>query len=110
MFYPYNFSNRNGIPMLESRNITSTTENVTITINNKAFRFLNGKGVILFRLNTAIPSESATLPIIFSSNDETQPLTMVGGDAATGANLAGTGVYLIYYDKCANLLQLMTFS
>lgn len=106
--FPFNFSNRNGIPLIESNSIEATATEVTITIPNRAFRWLNGKGVILFRLNQAIPTGSETLPILFSSNDFTQPLTLIGGDNATGAQLTGTGVYLIYYDKSANLMQLMT--
>ena len=105
--YPYNFSNRLGIPMIESSSVTVNTDNVTISIPDRAFRFLNGTGLILFRLNTAIPSSASSLPIIFASNDFTQSLTVVGGDAATGAEMEGTGVYLIYYAKSANLMQLM---
>lgn len=105
--YPFNFANRNGIPMIESTSVTADTTNVIINIPNRAFRFLNGTGLILFRLNTEIPTGSDTLPIIFSSNEFTQPLTSVGGTAVTGADLAGTGVYLIYYAKDANLMQLV---
>ena len=103
--YPYNFANRNGIPMLESTSVTTNTTNVIINIPNRAFRFLNGTGLLLFRLNTEITD--ASLPIVFSSNEFTQPLTIVGGAAATGANMSEIGVYLIYYDKNSNLMQLM---
>lgn len=104
--YPFNFANRNGIPMLESSSVTVTDTNVVINIPDRAFRFLNGTGLILFRLNTEITN--TTLPIIFSSNNFTQPLTLVGGDAATGIDIAGVGVYIIYYAKNANLMQLVT--
>lgn len=103
--YPYNFANRNGIPMLESNSVTVGTENVTINIPNRAFRFLNGTGLLLFRLNTEITN--TTLPILFSSNEFTQPLTVVGGTSATGTNISQIGVYLIYYDKNSNLMQLI---
>ena len=105
--YPFNFANRNGIPMIESNSVTADTTNVIINIPNRAFRFLNGTGLILFRLNTAIPTGSETLPILFSSNEFTQPLTIVGGDAATGTQLSGTGIYLMYYANDANLMQLI---
>ena len=105
--YPFNFANRNGIPMIESNSVTADTTNVIINIPNRAFRFLNGTGLILFRLNTAIPTGSETLPILFSSNEFTQPLTIVGGDAATGTQLSGTGIYLMYYAKDTNLMQLI---
>lgn len=106
--YPFNFSNRNGIPMIESANITLNEDNVTIAIPKRAFRMLPNNGLILFRLNTALPEGASTLPIVFASNEFTQALTVVGGEAATAEQITGTGVYLIYYDKSCNLLQLVT--
>lgn len=103
--YPFNFANRNGIPMIESTSVEVTTSNIVINIPNRAFRFLNGTGLLLFRLNTEITN--TTLPIIFSSNQFTQPLTNVGGVAVTGTDISLPGVYLIYYDKNANLMQII---
>lgn len=103
--YPFNFANRNGIPMIESNSVQVTDTNVIINIPNRAFRFLNGTGLLLFRLNTEITN--TTLPILFSSNEFTQPLTLVGGTAATGADISSIGVYLIYYAKNSNLMQLI---
>lgn len=107
--YPFNFANRNGFPMIESANVTVNTDNVVIGIPKRAFRMLNNNGVILFRLNTALPEDAGTLPILFASNEFTQPLTLVGGEAATATQLTGAGIYLIYYDKSCNLLQLLTY-
>ena len=104
--YPFNFANRNGIPMLESTSVETTTTNVVINIPNRAFRFLSGTGLILFRLNTEITN--TTLPILFSSNEFTQPLTLIGGTAATGTDFSDVGIYIIYYDKNANLMQLIS--
>ena len=103
--YPYNFANRNGIPMIESSSVTVSDDTVTISIPNRSFRFLNGTGLILF--NTAIPAAGAALPIVFSSNEFTQPVTLTNGTAATDTQFAGTGVYLLYYAKNANLMQLI---
>lgn len=107
--YPFNFSNRRGIPLIETSSINVTDDNVVINIPNRAFRWLNDKGVILLRLNQVIPDgTTGTLPVLFSSNDFTQPLTNVGGTAITAAQILGAGVYMIYYDKNANLMQLLT--
>ena len=103
--YPFNFSNRNGIPMIESGNVVVNDTNVIINIPTRAFRFLNGKGLLLFRLNTEITN--TTLPILFQSNDFTQALSLAGGTAATGTQLSQPGVYLIYYSKDCNLMQLL---
>jgi len=84
--YPFNFINRNGIPLIESMSITVNDDNVVVTLANRAFRWLNQKGIILFRLNQSIPDgTTGTLPVVFSSNDFTQPLTNVGGTAITAA-------------------------
>lgn len=106
--FPYNFVNRMGIPLIESAGVEVTDTNVVITLANRSFRWLNQKGTILFRLNQAIPSSGSTLPVVFSVNDFTQPLTNIGGTAIQGSQLIDTGVYFIYYDKDANLMQLMT--
>jgi len=106
--YPFNFSNRRGIPLIESTNVTADSTNVVITLPNKVFRGLNDKGLVLFKLNQSIPEASNTLPIVFSSNDYTQPLTNIGGTEVTGETVIATGVYLIYYDKYANIMQLLT--
>ena len=110
--YPYNFVNRRGIPLIESAGIEVTDTNTVITIANRAFRFLDDRGVFLFRQNQTIPAGGAALPVIFSwtgfSQSFTQPVTLLGGTAATGTNLTPTGVYLIYYDKAANLIQLIS--
>ena len=103
--YPFNFANKMGIPMIESSSVNVTDTNVVINIPSRAFRFLSGTGLILFRLNTEITN--TTLPILFSSNEFTQPLTLVGGTAATGTDISAVGVYIIYYDKNANLMQLI---
>lgn len=107
--YPFNFVNRNGIPLIESNSVTVGTDNVVITLPNRAFRWLNQKGLILFRLNQSIPADAtATLPIVFSSNNFIQPLTNTNGDAITVSQITSTGVYLIYYDKDANIMRLLT--
>ncbi len=107
--YPFNFSNRRGIPLIETSSINVTDDNVVINIPNRSCRWLNDKGVILLRLNQVIPDGTTdTLPVVFSSNDFTQPLTNVGGTAITAAQILGAGVYMIYYDKNANLMQLLT--
>ena len=49
--YPFNFSNRRGIPLIESTNVTADTTNVTVTLPNRVFRGLNDKGLVLFKLN-----------------------------------------------------------
>lgn len=107
--YPFNFCNRNGIPMIETNQVTVSADNVTFTLPNRVFRWLNDKGIALIRVNQNLPAGTTeTLPIVFSANDYTQPLTNVGGEAITVAQFPTTGKYLVYYDKDSNLMQLLT--
>lgn len=107
--YPFNFCNRRGIPMIETKSVTVTDDNVVLTLPNRSFRWLNDRGIFLLKLSQTIPTgTTATLPIVFSANDYTQPLTNLGGDAITVAQIPSTGVYLAYYDKGASVMQLLT--
>lgn len=106
--FPINFSNIRGIPMIASTSVEVTTDNVIIGIPRRAFRGLADSGIIAFRLTQEIPAGGATLPVVFSSADFLQQLTIVGGTAATGAQITPAGVYLIWYDKCSSLMQLLT--
>lgn len=106
--FPINFSNIRGIPMIASTSVTVGTDNVTIGIPKRAFRGLADSGIIAFRLTQEVPAGGAALPVVFSSNEFLQTLTILGGEAATGAQITNTGVYLIWYDKCASSMQLLT--
>lgn len=111
--FPFNYANRRGIALIESSSVSSDETNAIITVSNNVFDHMETRGIFLFRLNTEIPADAAALPILFSwtswnGQTRTQALTLVGGDPATATQVSGTGVYLIYYDKNANLLQLLT--
>lgn len=106
--FPINFSNLRGIPMIASTSVEVTTNNVVIGIPKRAFRGLADSGILAFRLTQAIPAGGAALPVVFSSADFLQQLTVVGGTSATGAQITPAGVYLIWYDKCASSMQLLT--
>jgi hypothetical protein len=106
--YPGNFANVRGIPMIASTSVEVTTDNVVIGIPRRAFRGLADSGLLAFRLTQEIPAGGAALPVVFSSNEFLQTLTTVGGTAATGAQITPAGIYLIWYDKCASSMQLLT--
>lgn len=106
--YPSNFSNVRGIPMIASVSVEVTTSNIVIGIPRRAFRGLADSGILAFRLTQEIPAAGATLPVVFSSSEFLQTLTTIGGTAATGAQITPAGIYLIWYDKCASTMQLLT--
>lgn len=107
-FFPFPYSNRIGIPLIESGSITSDGTNAIITIPNNTFARLATRGILLLKVTAAIPTAAEALPIVISSNGETRPLTLAGGANATGTQITGVGVYQVFYDKAANTLQLMT--
>lgn len=106
--YPINFANTRGIPMIASNSVTVNTDNVVISIPRRAFRGLSDSGIIAFKLTQEVPAGGAALPVIFSSNEFTQQVTVLGGDNLVGSQITSTGIYLLWYDKCANVLQLLT--
>jgi len=106
--YPGNFSNVRGIPMIASVSVEVTADNVVVGIPRRAFRGLADSGIFAFRLTQEIPAGGVALPVVFSSNEFLQTLTTAGGTAATGEQITPAGIYLVWYDKCASSMQLLT--
>lgn len=106
--FPANFANIRGIPMIASTSMEVTATNVVIGIPRRAFRGLADSGFLAFRLTQAIPAGGAALPVVLSSADFLQQVTVLGGTATTGAQMTPTGVYLMWYDKSASTMQLLT--
>lgn len=106
---PRNFmSNRGGIPRLQSTGVVVGTADVQFTFNADATFSNNYSGLVLVKLQQPIPSgTTGTLPIVFSSTAGTQAVTARGGEAVTVAQITGTGIYLFYYDRATNVLQLI---
>lgn len=111
MINPFYFSNRGGVPKIDVQSVNVTTTNVEFVLPNNAFRFLPENGLVLIRIGIAIPAgTTATLPLVFTSNDSTQALTKVGGVELTVADLPSTGIYLLFYDKTGNQMQLLSIT
>jgi hypothetical protein len=105
--FPYQYINLNGIPTLEVRRITVSETTVDFQFrpdfDNNPFR-----GILLIYVPEVIPEgTTTTLPIRFSMAGNTQNLTTAGGADVTVADFGGVGVYLVYYDRYANILQLI---
>ena len=101
---PININQRRG--WIDVINTTVGPENVILTLPNGAFRWRRNVGYVSVRLGTAITATD-TLPILFSVNGDTLPLTGLNGVGITVANLNQAGIYLIYYNKSTKTLQLM---
>lgn len=105
--FPFQYVNINGIPTIQTVNV-----NVTETAVNYTFRpdwdqnpF---RGLLLVYVSEEIPTGTTeTLPITFTMKGSTQNVTTVGGENVTVADF-NTGIYLVYYDRYLNVLQLIS--
>lgn len=102
--------NRTGIPALRSLAVTVGTADVRYDFNNHANVGNPFRGLIIINLAQSIPTgTTTTLPIVFTSDgSNAMELTTFNGDAVTVADIAGTGIYLVWYESGSNTLQLVT--
>lgn len=106
--FPFQYININGTPTIEVRRITVTDTSVDFQFRPD-FDGTPFRGLLLVYLPEAIPEgTTTTLPIRFSMAGNIHPLTVAGGDPVTVADIAGPGVYLVYYDRYANILQVIS--
>ncbi len=90
-------------------NVTVGTEAVTLELPNHAFRNRDYVGGFYIDLRTAIPTgTSATLPILIGTNGDTRPLVTYNNEPVRVENLAGTGIYLLHYNKYTNQVFLVS--
>lgn len=109
MNYRTPFVNQNGIAILDSTSVSVGTDAVTFTLNEPLSRFVPSRGLVLVNLSSEIPAGTTdTLPIRFTMNGFTSAVTAYNGDAWTVADVAGTGIYLVYYDRVRDILQVMS--
>lgn len=105
--WPYQYVNQRGIPTIQSRSVTVSETSVDFRFNpdwnSRPFR-----GLLLVYLADEIPEGTTdTLPIRFSMAGTTSNVTVAGGDNLTVADLPGVGVYLFYYDRMSDELQIL---
>ena len=100
----------NGVPALSSLSVNVSTTQVAFDFNNHRNVGSPYRGLIIIRLNQAIPTgTTATLPVVFTSGGgNAQPLTGFNGEAITVGDIPGTGIYLVWWESQTNTLQLIT--
>lgn len=107
--YPFSWVNRRGSAAVGSTAVTVRTDAVVFSFRNHAFVNASYRGTVFVNLGQAIPTgTTTTLPILFETNGVTQAVTKFGGDALTVADIAGTGVYQLWFERDTNTLQMMT--
>jgi hypothetical protein len=66
------------------------------------------RGLLLIYLSEEIPEgTTTTLPVRFTMAGQTENVTLAGGANLTVADIESPGVYLVYYDRFSNILQLI---
>lgn len=108
MALPYPIFTNGNSNTLPSIAVNVSAEAVTIELPNNAFYRRPFVGGFFLDLRQAIPTgTTATLPILIGTNGDTRPLLTYNNEAVTVANISGTGVYLIHYNKYTNELRLV---
>lgn len=102
--------NRGGIPAISSLSVNVTTTEVQFDFNNHRNIGTPFRGLLIVRLNQAIPAgTTTTLPIVFTSGGgNAQKLTGYNGADITVSQIPGTGIYLCWFEHSTNTLQLLT--
>ena len=111
MLLPFNINvNVNGVPALRSTAVTVGTTEVRFDFNahrNVGRPFV---GIVAVQLAQPIPAgTTATLPIVFTTEGGNPAnLTTYDGENVTVADVAGTGIYLVWVDTQSGTVQLLT--
>jgi len=105
--FPWQYTNINGIPTIKTQTVVVSDTAVTFKFapdfDGRPFR-----GLILVYISEAIPEgTTTTLPVQFSMAGTTSNVTVAGGATVTVADLPGVGIYLVYFDRWADTLQLI---
>lgn len=105
-FLPFAMAGRtNNNGTLATSAITVGTDNVTIMLPNGAFRNRPQVGSFFVDIRQQIPTgTTTTLPILIGTNGDTRPLMAYGSTPVTVADIAGTGILELHYNKYTNEL------
>ena len=111
MLLPFNINvNVNGLPCLRSTAVTVSTTEVRFDFNSHRNVGRPFVGVVVVQLAQAIPDgTTTTLPIVFTTEGGNPAnLTTYDGANVTVADIAGTGIYLVWVDTQSGVVQLLT--
>lgn len=96
------------IPRIESTGVTVADGKVQYQFRSHTMLLAPFVGILIVRLGQATPPNTdGTLPIVFKSGDTETAVTKSGGETLKAADLAGTGVFLFFYDAYGRTLQLI---
>lgn len=102
----FNRVNTRGIPCFKSDTVTESATAVTISFGTPVIVDYRFSGVIALKIVTAPEATAAALPVFLSMGSSTLPLLGGDGTQAVGADIFAR-VYLVFYDRESNTLQLI---
>lgn len=108
--YPFIFCNRNGIPCIESQSVNLTTTACTFMFRDHPFRNQAFQGFIVVKINQTFEAPTTAVPIQFSTINAANSTNIVktyAGANVTTSTWKGPGIYLLFYDRTSDTLQLI---
>lgn len=98
-----------GIPCIESKSITESTD--TVTFNFNPFPGVSSKfsGFIAVKITEGVATSADSLPVYFnvpSILGSSIAVTTFGGTPVSGVELE-EGIHLFFYDRGSNVLQML---
>ena len=106
---PYILANSQGIPRLKATGVTVTATEVRFSFLNHPFLNYPFVGKILFKLPAIPAGTTATLPVVFSTNGNSQSaVSYETGEVLTAADIARAGIYDAIYDSEDGILYIHT--
>ena len=102
------YSNRGGIPRIETESVTFGTSSVDFTVTSRRVFGNAFSGLILVKMSQVVPSgTTTTLPLTLTSASGVKNITTYDEANVTVADYKGAGIYIMYYDSNSGVLQLI---
>lgn len=104
------FANKNGIPCLEVQQVNVLADAVHFVVAQHPYMENQFQGLLMIRVpQYTAPSTAQNIKIVTAGvANSAQPLLSVGDANVTSATLGSAGVYLCFYDRPTNKLQLLS--
>lgn len=103
------FANTHGIPCIESLGVSVSTTAVSFNFAEHKFLDYNFQGLLLVRINQTFEAPTTAVPVQFvSGNVATQKLLDLSSADVMSDTFNKTGIYLCFYDRPTNTLQLLS--
>jgi hypothetical protein len=104
--------NRNGFPCIESTGVTVDENGVTFSFNPHIYINNNFQGAFFCKITDTYTAPETAVPVKFTTTGvANSTVNLVGYNNAniTSAEFNATGIFMCFYDRVSNVLQLLTY-